>query len=390
METHQTQKREANVNWDALENDTDFSDKAVVTQEIEIKDDSDINEIKSPEEKKEESKADVVEEPEEKKEGEVTEEKKPEDEVKPDAKTEVKDEEVAEIKELTLENVKGFEKSAEDGTWMAVGEGLGVKPKDDTFESFQEAIEGKYKSQIEEAKKIGIEQVYSTLKPETVTALKLMEMGIPQEEAFNPTAGIDGYLKLTDTELVRANLESLEGWDSDRVDLEMESLSANEAKLKHEALKIREGLNYNKIQINERREALLNEYTQNKEKVAIEQKNQELTQIKTALDGVGEFMGAKINPEAKSAILQKHSRGDYGSVLKDPKAIAEFIYYKEFGTTIFENAKKSSYNKGKLEYANKMLNIPVKQGEVAQKIAVEKTPNQLKNNFSALDDEFGK
>lgn len=387
MAENGTEKREAlTPNWNALETSEEFGEKPLESRTIEVAEEDkadfdDKNEIKQEEVKTEENVEDKKEE--------VKEEEKSEPKTEPKIDSKLEEEQITEVLELKLDDVKGFEKAAEDGTWKAVAEGFGVQVKDDSFESFKESVDAKYKTEIEEARNVGIENIYSTLKPETVTALKLIEMGVPQEQAFNPTAELDGFLKMDDASLVRKELEGREGWDAERVELEMESLSENEAKMKHEALKLREWANSKKQEITAQRDALLNEYTQNKDRVEVEQRNQELSQIKSALDVVSDFMGAKINPEAKSAILQKHSRGDYGSILKDPKSIADYIYFKEFGSTILDQAKKGSYAKGKEEYAKHMLKIPPKSGEVASKVSVEKQVNQLDNPFKSLEAEFG-
>ncbi len=316
------------------------------------------------------------------------EEKKPE-EVKTEVKTE---EEVKEpVIELKVEDVDGFRKEAEDGTWKATGEFLGVDVAEETPEAFKAAIEAKYTPLIEEAKKYSLEQEYAKLKPETVTALKLIEMGYPEDQAFNPTARHSELLKMDDAALVRIGLEGREGWDEDRVNMEMESLSERPELLKHEALKAREWLNNDAKAITSEREALVNQYTENREKAVLQQREQESAQIKEAVMSVESFMGAKINPEAKSAMAQKYSRGDYGDIFKDGKSMAEYLYFKEFGNKILNEVKTSSYARGKEEYTKEMLRIPTKPGEVAGKIVQEKiaTNNQQNKNDAALGTDFG-
>ena len=161
--------------------------------------------------------------------------------------------------------------------------------------------------------------------------------------------------------------------------------------MKHEALKLRDWLNNDTKRITTERDALVNQYTQNKEKAVLQQREQESAQIKDAVMSVESFMGAKINPEAKSAMAQKYSRGDYGDIFKDGKSMAEYLYFKEFGNKILDEVKKSSYAKGQEEYTKKMLNIPTKPGEVAGKLVQEKiaTNNQQNKNDAALGTDFG-
>lgn len=384
MDNNQTMEREASVltpNYAALAGDFgDGSSQPVVEEKPETTtDDKDPNEIKP--------------------EGEAKTEEKPEGEVKEEAKTEDKNPEVDVKKEgeeekieieLKPEDIEGYKPKAEDGTWKAAGELVGVEVTEESEEGFKAAIEAKYKPLIEEAKKYSLEQEYAKLKPETVTALKLIEMGVPEEMAFNPTAEHEQLLKLDDASLVRKDLEGLDGWDEERVNLEMEALSENPARLKHEALKLREFLKRNANEILATREAKLQEYTQNREKAAIQQKEQHLGQVKEALMAQESFLNAKIHPDSKSEIFQKYSRGDYGDIFKDGKSVAEYLLFKAYGPKILEETRKSSYAKGYEEQAKKLHNIPIKPGEVS-KVVKEKiaSNNQGNEGIKALSGDFG-
>lgn len=393
MAENQTQEREApKVNWEAMSSmAADFgleTPAKPVDEKVEVKEETkDTNEISFTDDNKE------VKTEEVKTETKAEEKTEAKEEIKAEAKEEVKAEENKQeepVIELKVGDVEGYKPAAEDGTWKAVGELLEVEVAEESPEALKTALEAKYKAQVEEAKKYSLENEYAKLKPETVTALKLIEAGYPEEQAFNPTAEHAKLLSLDDAALVRTNLEGLEGWDEDRVNMEMEDLAANPAKLKHEALKLKEWLTADATRINAERDALVNQYTQNRDKVALQQKEQEIAQVKEAVMSVDSFMGAKITPEAKSAILQKHSRGDYGNVLKDGKSWAEYLLFKEFGHKILEETRKSSYNKGKEEYTKQMLNIPVKQGEVS-KVVQEKIAgtNQQNEGLKAILSDFG-
>ena len=342
-----TQEREAqNVNWDAME---------------AIANDFGVDNPIKPEEKVEETK--VEEKVEETKEPEL---------------------------EFTAEDIEGYKKPADDGSWKAVGELFGVDVAEDTPEATVAAVQAKYKADVEEARKYSLEQDLSKYKPQTVAAIKLMEMGYSEEEAFNPTGKLKDFLKLSDAELVRTNLEGMDGWDEESVGLEMEKLSERPEMLKHEAMKLKSWVNSEIQRKESERDAIVQEYTQNKDKVAIQQKEQHLAQVKEALMAPDTFLGAKINSEANSEIFQKYSRGDYGDILKDGKAIAEYLRFKAFGNKIIDEAKKGFYAKGREEVTKQLLNIPVKQGEVSQRV-VEKVAinNQSNKADEALKGDFG-
>lgn len=368
MPENNTNEREAlQVDWAAMEPEIVTVGAPVVEKVEEIKtEEKDPNEITNPE-IKEDVKSEEIK----------TEEKV--EEVK--TETEVKEEEP--VLEFKAEDIEGYKKEAEDGTWRAVGELLEVDVEDESPEALKLALEAKYNSKIEEAKKYSIDEQLAQYKPETVAAIKLMEMGYSEEDAFNPTGKLKDFLKLTDAELVRTNLEGLEGWDEERVSLEMEKLSENPAMLKHEALKLKEWVNSEIQRKDTERDALIQQYTQNKERVVIQQKEQHLAQVKEALMSSDSFLGAKINSEANSEIFQKYSRGDYGDIFKDGKSVADYLRFKAFGNKILEEAKKGFYAKGKEEVTKQLLNIPVKQGEVAKVINEKIANNNQSSNPSA-------
>jgi len=374
MPENDTQEREApKVDWSAMESDFGSGDAPVVEEKTETVEEKDPNEITNPE-----IKEDVVEE--------VKHEEKV-DETKVDEKAEEVKEPVLEFKK---EDIADYKESAEDGTWKAVGELLDVEVADESPEALVTALEAKYNNKIEEARKYTIDEQLSKYKPGTVAAIKLMEMGYSEEEAFNPTGKLKGYLQLSPTELVRTNLEGLEGWDEERVNLEMESLAAKPELLRHEALKLTEWINSEIGRKDTERDALIQQYTQNKDKVVAQQREQHLSQVKEALMSSDSFLGAKINSDANSEIFQKYSRGDYGDIFKDGKSVADYLRFKAFGNKIIDEAKKGFYAKGKEEVTKQLLNIPVKQGEVSQRV-VEKVAinNQSSKGDEMLKGDFG-
>jgi hypothetical protein len=375
-------EREASFDFKAAFN-ADFGegDAPVVEEKIEDNNTPDTNEKTDGVDTTEVKVDDKVEKPEEKKEEVV--------EIKTEEKTEDKPEEAELV--LKAEDIQGYVKPAEEGSWKAVGQLFEVDVPEETPEAVVAAVKAKYEPLIEEARKQTIENEYAKLKPETVTALKLIEMGIPESEAFNPTAKHVELLKMDDAALVRTNLEGLDGWDEERVNLEMEDLISNPAKLKHEALKLKEYLTSDANAIIAKREAMLNEYTQNKERAATQEKEVSFNQVKDAVMTIDSFMGAKIDPEAKQVMLQKHSRGEYGNIKGDAKDVAELICFKEFGKKIIEETKRASFAKGREEFAKKeLLRIPTKEGEPSKKVVEKVTQNNQSNNpASILSKDFG-
>jgi len=369
MEEVKEQRDVATPNFEALMQDQTFGEP---TEKVEVKEEVKVEEIKDETPVIEEVKEEVK-----------TDEKK--EEVK-DEKAEVKDEKAdvkEEVLEFKAEDVAGFEKEPEDGTYAALAKGMEVEVADESFDSFKAAVEAKYNAKIEEAKKQSTESVFATLKPETVAALKLIEMGVPEADVFAPTKQIDQWLSLDDMALVREDIRlAHKDWDDAKIDTEMEIIT-EKGWSKHLADSIREGLNNDKKAIADNRETLLQQYTENKNKVAIQQKEQERTQFKQALDTVPDFMGAKLSKEVKDVIEIKLNRGDYDNILNDPKSKLNLILYTELGEKARKRIEDTAFNKGRDTIAKNLMKIPPVEGHIAKKVV---ETNQISGPLAAFKD----
>jgi hypothetical protein len=376
------QRDVASTNWAALESDVMFTDLTEEAKQTEIK--SEEGELKDPEtpegeEKEGEIDAEKTEESKEEgeKEGEEVEgEKNPEGE---SGKKEG-EEEAQPFIEFKAEDVQGLEKEPEDGTWAALAKAQGVEIQEESFEAYQAAVESKYSAEIEKVKQATKETIFADLKPETVAALKLIEMGVPEENVFAPTKAIDQYLQMDDAALIREDLK-LRGWDDEKIDTELEILTEKNW-IEHEAAKLRDVLENEKESITAKREEILKEYSENKEKISLKQQEEQVGQLKKALDTVSSFMNGKISPEAKEVIWQKYTKGAYEKELNDPQSRIEFLLYKEFGARAIKHLENTAYQRGREEKTKKLLNIPpIKEGSAG----TTKEPKQI-NQWSALED----
>lgn len=382
MPEENNEQRDAGFsNWEALESDPAFSDV-----EIPL-----VNGAAETEEEEESQETEANTETEEAtEETEETEEEKSEDTEKEEVKDEAKEEEseTEEEKESSLiefkaEDIEGFEKEPEDGTWMAVAKAQGVEIEEDSFEAYNQAVESKYQAEIEKAKSLTKEALFADMKPETVAALKLIEMGIPEEEVFAPAQRLDSYLAMDDAALIREDLK-LMNWDDERIDKEMELLGEKDA-IGHQAAKIRDLLNVEKEKITQQRESLLSQYKENKERVTIQQREQSATEFKTALDTVERFMEVPISSDAKKAILTKFNRGDYDKELNNAKSRVELILYKELGQKALKHVENTAYQKGRDEKTKKLLNVPPVTSKQGNKVV----ENSQINNWEAIEEDFG-
>jgi len=253
----------------------------------------------------------------------------------------------------------------EDGTFaaLAIADGIKIEKnfKDYSHEDYKNDLIAPYVKQIEETKALTVESLFTQLKnPDTIAALKLLEMGVPEDKLFQPTKDIENFLAMDAAQLVRADKELL-GWDKEMIDAELEVLGSkqvgNKTLLEHEADKLRKTLGDAKEQILNERQTYIQQYESKKEQAILAQKEQEKTQFKKAMDTVSTFMGIPVSAEVKEAILRKSNTGAYDNIIT-PESKAEFILYKELGQKVLKARLNTASEKGRDEIRTKLAAIP--------------------------------
>lgn len=329
------------TNWDALTNA--FEGKKL--------------EQESPAPEKPEEKPTTEEAPPELKiEEKPTEEKPTEEKPEGEKSAEEKPAEEAGAIKFSVEDIEGVEQEAPEGSWFAVAKEAGLKIENDSFEDFKKALIDPYIKQVEEAKTMTVENLFSGLKPETVAAFKLMEMGIPEDKLFEPTKEIDNYLAMDAAELIRADKEALK-WAPEMIDAELELLTTKNL-LNHEADKIRMALSANREAILQERQSYIEQYESKKEQAILAQKEQEKTHFKQAMDTVSSFMDVPVPSEVKEAVMRKFNSGAYDNLLTTPESKAEYILYKELGQKIAKTLKSTAFAQGKETIRKNLLAVP--------------------------------
>lgn len=258
--------------------------------------------------------------------------------------------------EFKAEDIEGFEKEPPEGSWLAVAKEAGVKIENDTFEDFQKALIEPYVKRAESAELMAKEKMYEGLKPETVAAFKLMEMGIPEAELFEPTKQIDNYLAMDNAALIRADKEAM-GWKPEMIDAEIELLESKNL-IDHEGQKLRMALGANKEAILNERKTYIEQYESKKEQAILAQKEQEKSHFKKAMDTVQSFMDVPIPNEVKEAVIRKFNSGVYDQDLTTPESKAEYILYKELNKKIANTIKSAAFANGKEEIRKNLLSVP--------------------------------
>ena len=260
------------------------------------------------------------------------------------------------VGELNLEDLEGFEKEAPEGSWLAVAQAEGLKIQNDTWDDVKAAIIAPYIKQAEEAKTMAVENLFQTLKPETVANLKLLEMGVPEAELFEPTKKIENYLALDNLALVRADKEAM-GWNAEMIDAEMELLTSKNL-VDHEANKLRLMLNETKAGIVKERQTYIEQYESKKEQAILAQQELEKNHFKEAMNTVSSFMERPLSNEIKEELIRRYNKGMYKEELSKPDAQVQYILYKEFHKKLIPILKNTAFSNGQEEQRKKLLSIP--------------------------------
>lgn len=289
---------------------------------------------------------------------------------------------------FTVDDIQGG-KQHEEGTWAAIFQAKGLDlpegfAEDKGLDLLIDKVVEPYKKEAAEAKTITFDTITSKLKPETATALKLLEMGYTEDKLFAPTREIQEVLKLEDAALIRKDLE-LKGYPSDVVDHKMESFASEPARQKLEADALRIELQHVEKQIINQRNNLVQQYEQRKEQASLAQKNQDIAQFKTALDTASTFMGIPVSKDIKDALFRKFSNGEYENLIT-PQNKVELILHKELGQKVLKHLQNTAFQKGKDQIAEKLTNIPPTTPTVGQKAI----PNpKMNGDKSPIEKSFG-
>lgn len=382
------QQEAVKANWGALQED--FSE-VVVQEQVQQKQDEKVADVDNAE-KNDTQDIDSKTDEDQQKEGdkEVKDEKKEEtkidDQKKSDEKTDENQDQAEQEDIFKAEDIKDVPKIYEDGTWRGTAKDLGVELEEESFEAFKNAFVPK--AELEKVQQVTLDNIYASLKqPETAVALKLMEMGVPEESVFAPTKEIDGYLAMEDTALVRADLQGQEGWTPDLIDAKIEELVGDPKKLALYAGELRIGLNQQKKNIVETRTKLLQQYDQQKQNVILQQKQQEATQFNEALDKLQTFMGKPVSKEAKEAIKAKHNSGLYDDVVNNADSKVAAIMYKEYGEKLAKLIQNKASEEAKVDTRKKLLNVPPVTSGQGKRVDTNAN-NQNDTNWGALLEDF--
>ena len=311
----------------------------------------------------------------------------PKEEIKEEIKTENKPEEVVEseikLDEDKLEETKVDNKSedivepnleledsltldeenvsaSEDGSWIAYAKEKGIDISEDTVEAYEKAIIEPLQQKLAEVDSKKMEDYFHDLDPRTRMDIELQKAGLTKDQIEAPLNNIAKFKALTDVELYREDLSiRLPNATAEWLDAEIEK-SVEDGRVSHEATRIRLELDNEAQIIESNYEQIIEKYKANKDNFLAEKSKGESESITKALNEMSDFIGQPLSPETKKGLTERFNNGKYDQMFKDPSMKAKFIAFVELGDKAVKNIEAKSYNKGKLEIANKLHNTPPK------------------------------
>jgi hypothetical protein len=293
------------------------------------------------------------------------------EEKKPDVKAEDKKEEkIDEAKELTEDDKAPelefdpekfkFEKAegeTGESSWVDLGKDLGIELKENTFESYKEAVD-KIKAEAKEAGKAEAARIeLEKFNPEAQKVIEFLNSN-PEasiQDFINPLQRIDQALTMDDESLLRADFEA-KGWDQDKIDERLGFLSEN-GHLENEAYGLRKEIEnvraQTEVQLIEDAKAM-QAYKQQQFEATQKQENESII---NAIKEVKTFMGFKVPDAAKQYIQRQWETGEVRKAFQSsPKDVVEFMLNKYIGQEALKELKKTSFQKGRDEIQSKLHN----------------------------------
>lgn len=305
--------------------------------------------------------------------------------------------------EIKAADIADVPTTYEDGDWRGVAKELGAEITENSFDAFKANFVPK--SELESIKTMTKESLLSEYSPETIAAIKLMELGVPQEMILTPTLQIDNMLaqadsllKLSDAELYRTILEnSGSDWtpeliDAHITDLAAEGKLATKAQVERLTLKSdQKALLADRENVLKTRESIIQQHTSDKQRIAEQKREQESTLFLKALDDKLDFMGVPVPKEVKDAVALKFRGGLYDSELTVAQNKVDLILFKELGPKFAKLVKDSAFAKGKESEIKKAANIPPTQSAASpSQRSVNTEPQDTDTNqFHIIKEAFG-
>lgn len=324
-----------------------------------------------------------------------TTEEKPVEEKKPEAEEKPVEEKKPE-EEGFIDNTPSSENVA-DGTWKAYLEANEIPiPEDFTeekgFEIALQAERQKISAEYEIKANINKENVFDLVPEPTRSEAKLvfdlMAQGNSLDDIMAPIQSIRELKALSPEQLIRKNLEGLEGWTKDMVEHEMEQLtSKGHIDIEHKKLML--FLDNSEKQINSQRQQQIELYNTQQNQIRESKRQQEINSFKTALDRVPMFMDRKLSDDNKRTILNEFSQGAAEQLMKNPEKLVKFMLWDKYGEQGLKYIQARAQEQATLEKAKAQHNIPssLNKGGAANITTTTTTAQQHASGIDRLQND---
>lgn len=250
--------------------------------------------------------------------------------------------------------------NASTDNWVDLGKELGFEVKEDSFDVFKKSYEEFKENEKKELEKSIVSKKKDDLllayDAEAQLIIKGLDAGLTLEQIQKPFAKIDQYLSMGDADLIAEDLR-LQGWPEDKIEKKILDLTETE-KLELHAFEIRKSLEDSKKEISLSREKELSDIKAQQEQKMKDTLNKEAEEIHSQLKTVQSFMESPIKEKHINYVMNKWKNGEYHEDFKDPKVIADFLLYKEFGAQGIKNLANKKLQEGRSAVVKKLHNIP--------------------------------
>lgn len=284
---------------------------------------------------------------------------------------------------------KGIVSDTDEGSWKAIIQASGYEVPNDYseekgFEIFNQLKENEINQKIEIVKNYRESDLFSELpqpvQGEAKLIFDLMKTGQTLSDIVAPLQQIKEWKGMSKEELIRKNLEGLEGYTSEMVDHKMEQIvAANHVDIEYQILM--NAVNTMEKNLYTQQQQQIQAWNAKQAHVTEQRLQQEFNSFKAAMDKVPSFMDKKLSEENKASILNDYTNGYADTLLKNPEKLAKFMLYDKYGEQGIKYLQSRAIEKANLEQKKNQLNIPPTIQGNANRI---ETTTQIKNGIDRL------
>lgn len=247
-------------------------------------------------------------------------------------------------------------------TWEEVGKRFELPEVDDATlqgeEKFAAQIQklktAEYERGLQDKEAIDLKK-YSPAEQNFIQALNA---GMKLEDVVKPAHGFYSAAAGTDEEIMTLYFTTALSQDAALAEDSVAVLEAN-GTLKIEAQKVRAQLLAKAEEVvNQNVKTYSEKYAQERDRIAKETER-ENSVLKAEIMSRESFMDGKLTKEAKEKIAKRWESGYYKNRMQnDPKVVAEFILFTEYGEAQYKKAKETAAKSAKKETFEKLSNTP--------------------------------